>query len=58
MKKIICNIICVTGVYSEEISNMLLFSQVSGLVENCNIWVFSHTMNVSQCQTLHDGATH
>ena len=34
------------GVGSRTIINMFLVSQVSGLVENFNIWIFSDTMNV------------
>ena len=41
---------CVTGVCSRGIINMFLVGQVSGLVENCNIGVFSDTMNVNKCQ--------
>ena len=49
---------------------MFLVDQVSGLVENFNIEIFSHMINVinvklcmmvdkrDKCQTLHDGTTH
>ena len=35
-----------TGVYSEEIINMFLLGQVSGLVENFNIEIYSATITV------------
>ena len=37
---------CVTDVYSREIINMFLVGQVSGLVENLNIRIFLHAINV------------
>ena len=41
------NMIFITlGVYSREIINMFLLSQVSGLVEIINTWIFSDTINV------------
>ena len=36
---------CVTGVYSREIINMFFVVQVSGLVENFNIGIYSGTIN-------------
>ena len=39
-----------TGVYSEEIINMFLLGQVSGLVENFNVAIFSDTVNVINVQ--------
>ena len=38
--------LCDSVVYSREIINMVLFSQVSGLVENFKIGIFSDTRNV------------
>ena len=35
-----------SDVYSREIINMLLVGQVSGLVENFNIGIFSDTINM------------
>ena len=32
-------------------------SQVSGLVENINIGIYSDTINGDKCQTLHDGTS-
>ena len=40
------NMMCVTGVHSRELIGMFFVSQVSGLVENCNIGVYSDTINV------------
>ena len=37
------NMICVTGVYSREVVNMVFVSQVSELVENFNIGIYSDT---------------
>ena len=44
--KIIHSMNCVTVVCSREISYMFLVSQVSGLVENFTIGIFSDTTNV------------
>ena len=40
------NIICVTSVYSREIINMFFINQVSGLVKNFNIGIYSYKINV------------
>ena len=40
------NMICVTNVYSEEIINMFFISQVSWLVKNFNIEIYSDTISV------------
>ena len=45
-KKIMHNIICVTGVYSREIISMFLVGQMSWHVKNFNIGIFSDTINV------------
>ena len=37
--------VCDSGVYSREIINMLLVCQVSGLVENFNIGIFSDILD-------------
>ena len=42
--------------YSREIINMFFISQVSGLVENVNIGIYSDTINVINVK-LHDGTT-
>ena len=47
VKNIMHNVNCVTGVCSREIIHMFLVGQVSGLVENFNIGIFSDTMNVT-----------
>ena len=45
--------ICVDSVvYSSEIINMFLVSQVSGLVENLNIGIYSDTINVNLCMMI------
>ena len=46
IKKIMHNIICVTGVYSRGIINMFFMCQVTGLVRNFNIGIYSDTTNV------------
>ena len=46
VKNIMHNVNCVTGVCSREIIHMFLVGQVSGLVENFNIGIFSDTINV------------
>ena len=37
---------CSCSMYSREVINMFLVGQVSGLVENFNIGIFSDTINV------------
>ena len=37
---------CNVGVYSREMINMFFVSQVSGLVENLNIAIYSDNINV------------
>ena len=39
-------ILCDSGLYSREIINMFLVGQVSGLVENLNIGIYSDTISV------------
>ena len=39
-----------TGVYSREVVKTFLVGQVSGLVENFNIWIVTDTMNVIHVQ--------
>ena len=46
IKRIMQNVMTDSGVCSREIINMFLVGQVSGLVENFNIGIFSDTMNV------------
>ena len=46
IKKIIYNMNCMTGVGSREIIYMFLVGDVSGLVYNFNIGIFSDSMNV------------
>ena len=51
--------LCNSDVCSMEIIYMFLVSQVSGLIKNFNIGIFSDTINIhNKCQTLHDDATH
>ena len=38
--------ICVTGVYLREIINIFFVGQVSGLVKNINIGIYSDTINM------------
>ena len=49
--------LCVTGVCLREIINFFFVSRVSGLVENCNIGIYSGTINVININ-LHNGTTH
>ena len=37
---------CDPRVYSREIINMFFMGQVSGLIENVNIWIYSDIINV------------
>ena len=37
---------CDPRVYSREIINMFFIGQLSGLVENVNIWIYSDIINV------------
>ena len=46
IKKIMHNMICVTDLCSRETVNMFLVGQVSGLVENFYIGIYSDTINV------------
>ena len=46
-----------SSVYSREIFNMLLVSQVSGLVET-EIGILLRHHKCDKCQTLHDSITH
>ena len=46
MKKIMHNMICVTGVFSREIINMLFDGQLSGLVKNFDTGIYSDTISV------------
>ena len=46
VKKIVHNMISMTGVYLRDIINMVLVGQVSELVENINIEIYSGTINV------------
>ena len=55
IRKIMHDTICMTDVYLKEVINM--FSEVSWLVENVNIGMYSkhHKFHLSQCPTLHGG---
>ena len=44
IKEIMQNMICVTGVYSREIIDIFFIGQVSGLVKNFNIGIYSDTI--------------
>ena len=46
IKNIMHNVNCATGVYSRKTIYMFWVSQVSGLVENFNTGIFSHTVNI------------
>ena len=46
VKEIVHNMISMTGVYFRDIINMVLVGQVSELVENINIEIYSGTINV------------
>ena len=46
IKRIMQNVMTDSGVCSREIINMFLVGQVSGLVENFNIGIFSDTRNL------------
>ena len=46
IEKIMQTINGVTGVCSRELINVFLVGQVSGLVENFNTGIYSHTKNV------------
>ena len=37
---------CDSGIYSRVIINMFFVGQVSGLLENFNIWIYSNTISV------------
>ena len=54
--------LCNPGVYSREITNMILAIplQMSGLVKNFKIWDFltDRLYICDKCQTLHDATTH
>ena len=56
--EIMHNINFANGVHSRVMIFMFWVSQVSGLVKNFNIGIFSDTINVNKCQTLHDGTTY
>ena len=59
IKKIMHNINCATLVLcSREIVYMFWVSQMSGLVRNFNIWIFSDTILCTECETLHDMVLH
>ena len=40
--------LCDSGVYSREITDMFFIGQVSGLVRNFNIGIYSHTIDMIQ----------
>ena len=46
IEKIMQDMVRVTDVYSNEIPNMFLVGQESGLVENFSIWIYSGTIDV------------
>ena len=46
IKKLMHTMICDSGVWSREIINMYFVNQMSGLVRNFNIVIYSDTINV------------
>ena len=46
MKKIMHNMVCVTGVYSRKITDMFLVGQLFWFFESFNTGIFSYTINV------------
>ena len=57
IKKIMHNMICVTGVYSREVVNIFFDGQVFRLVENFNTGSYRHHKR-DKCKTLHVGTAH
>ena len=60
VKKIMHNMICVTGMCSVKMINLFFVSQMSLLVGNFNSGIYSDTIKNThdKCQTLHGCATH